>query len=202
MATRLDITWKKFNRLQVIACVWSRWKQKRSIWLCECDCWNKCEVAGYRINSGETKSCWCLMIERTKTANTVHWSSNTKLYDTFRSIKQRCTNENRMDYKNYGWRWIKNEWMSYEDFYRDMADTYKLWLSIDRINVNWNYCKENCRWATPIEQSNNKRNIVVLEYMWINHTISEWAEIRKMKRDIIRSRYYSGWTVWKTLSFN
>lgn len=202
MATRLDITWKKFNRLQVITCIWSRWKQKRSFWLCKCDCWNKCEIAGYKIKSGDTKSCWCLTIERTKLANTKHWASNTNLYNTYRSINQRCTDKNTKNYKNYGWRWIINEWVSYEEFYKDMASTYKPWLSIDRINNDWNYSKENCRWATVKEQANNKRNTIVLEHMWIKHTISEWAEILKVNRNTIRSRYYSGWTVWESLNFN
>lgn len=205
MGNRLELAWSKFNRLQVISYVWVKWKKMRtrSFWLCKCDCWKTCEVEGNKIKSWDTKSCWCLMIEKLKASTTTHWASNTKIYNVYRSIKQRCNDKNRSDYMNYGWRWIINEWKSYEEFYSDMWESYKDWLTIERNDVNWNYSKENCRWATMKEQANNKRNTRILEYKWIKHTIWEWSDIRKIKRSTISQRFYSyGWTIGESLGFN
>lgn len=91
---------------------------------------------------------------------------NKKFKLCFTNIKQRCNNKNYNKFKYYGWRWIKCEWSSFEEFKNDMYESFlthckEFWekqTTIDRIDVNWNYCKNNCRWATFIEQNNNKRN--------------------------------------------
>ena len=103
-------------------------------------------------------------------------------------MKKRCDNGN----KNYGGRGITvcNEWKnSFNTFYEwALNNGYNETLTIDRINVNGNYCPENCRWATITEQQNNKRTNVIIEYDGVSHTVSEWAKILNIKRETLVKR--------------
>lgn len=148
-----DIIWKKFWRLIVIN-EWETVKWRRKF-ICRCGCWNTKLIHYSALQQWLTQSCWCLHNERFN--HFTHWLRKSKLYSRWNMINQRCNNKNNKAYKNYGWRWIKNEWNSFIDFYNDMTPTYIEWLTIDRMNNNWNYCKENCRWATYKEQNLNRR---------------------------------------------
>lgn len=136
-------------------------KEKKRYDKMKCDCWNIGWVARRHLRSGRSKSCWCINIEK----KTTHWSSYSRLYHIYSGIKHRCSNPNSVIFKYYWWRWIKNLWDNYEEFERDMWPGYYAHIeifwekdtTIDRINVNWDYCKENCRRATQKEQANNKR---------------------------------------------
>lgn len=105
-------------------------------------------------------------------------------YHTFINIRSRCNNKNKPDYKNYGWRWIKCEWENFEEFKDDMRESFIqhtniYWrnnTTIDRIDNNGNYCKENCKRATREEQGNNKRCNRI--------SIIDWKEYRRV--DLVR----------------
>lgn len=127
-------------------------------------------------------NCWCRM-------HIKHWKSFTKQYYTYSSLAQRCNNKNHKAYKNYGWRGIKCEWNNFEDFYKDMWESYKDWLQIDRIDNNWHYCKENCRWATPKQNSRNKRK--TLRYNWI--PVGDICEEKWLNYHIIYKRIHELW---------
>jgi hypothetical protein len=91
---------------------------------------------------------------------------------------QRCTNKNRKDYKHYWLRWIVvcDKRKKFEWFIDDMYKSWSEWLELDRIDNNWNYCKENCRWATRKEQNNNQRSNHLITYKWKTQTLAQWAE--------------------------
>lgn len=147
-------------------------------YLCECDCGNKSVVTGQRIRTGETKSCGCLSKKLTKARNRKHGFAGTHIYMIWAGIKSRCTNINNPKYKDYGGRGITmcNEWLnSFEKFYKDVGERPD-GLTLDRIDNNKSYFKENCRWATKSEQSKNRRNTIFMEHMNKKMCLKDWAK--------------------------
>lgn len=117
----------------------------------------------------------------------------TRIYKKYSALKERCNNPNHISYKNYWWRWIKCEWKNFEEFYADMSESYIEWYSIDRINNNWNYSKENCKWASRIEQANNKRTNIFFTHNWESKTLKNWCDILWVKYKTVFSRIKYQW---------
>lgn len=118
-------------------------------------------------------------------------------------MKQRCDKPFNPYYIRYGARGIKYDvrWNSFEEFLSDMESSWKPNTSLDRINNDGNYCKENCRWATPTMQSNNRKNRKVFTHNGKTHTLTEWAKILGKNKSTLSQRIYAyGWSVEKTLS--
>jgi hypothetical protein len=110
-----------------------------------------------------------------------HGESKTKLYRVWRHMIERCNNKNNSEYHNYGERGImvcekwRNSFLSFKDW--AINNGYKECLQIDRFpNNNGNYEPNNCRWATPRENSNNKRNNTLLTYNGITKTVTQWSD--------------------------
>ncbi len=132
-------------------------------WLCKCSCGNMIIIRAGSLLSGKTKSCGCLRqdtsrelrIQEAKHNHTVNYTQ-TPTYRTWRAMMGRCNNPNHKDYPKYGAAGISvsPHWYNFVNFLNDMGirPTGK---SIDRINGNLGYYKENCRWATAKEQGRN-----------------------------------------------
>lgn len=201
MSTFIDLTGIRFGRLVVVRRA-SNDKKGNARWVCVCDCGNETTVLSYNLTSGKIKSCGCL---RKDVANHLtHGETHTRLFNTWRSIKQRCYNPKNPAYKYYGARNIKmyDEWQSNYAIFRDwaIASGYNDNLTIDRIDVNGNYEPLNCRWITINEQQRNRRNNKPITYMGETHCLTEWAEILKFPYGCLYSRLRYGWSLEKTFS--
>lgn len=196
MGKFIDLTGKKFNRLLVKERDFSK-HGKRTYWKCQCDCGNITIVDGVKLKNGTAKSCGCLNEENRKKhiqKLTTHHLRNTRIYDIWISMRKRCENPNDRSYRWYGGRGISvcPEWLGengFINFYNwAMANGYKENLTIDRKNVNGNYCPENCRWATMKEQANNTRRNIIIIYDGKEKTLEELCEQYNLKYGIMYYR--------------
>ncbi len=167
----IDVTGQVFARLSVIKLLDERNKVGKLLFLCECECGALVKVDGKSLRSGNTKSCGCYQKDKVKNIETTHGESVKGTvsveYATWQHIKDRCHNPRCKGYKNYGARSIVvcDEWRySFEKFLEDMGRRPAGRYSLDRIDVNGNYCPENCRWLPLSEQVNNRRCSVLYEY--------------------------------------
>lgn len=133
-----------------------------------------------------------------------HGLSHTRIDNIYKSMVSRCYNKNNSRYKNYGGRGINvcYEWLYDKNIFFKWAleNGYKDNLTIDRIDVDRDYCPNNCKWSTYKEQANNKSNNRLLLFNGVNHTISEWSSITGIKSQTIWARLKSGWSVERALS--
>lgn len=117
-------------------------------------------------------------------------------------MKVRCQNPNFKKYNLYGGRGIRvcDEWQNFEGFYEDMADGYKDGLTIDRIDSNGDYCKENCRWTTFYVQSNNRSCNHAIIHNNKTQNLTQWAREYNMAVSTLSNRLKRGWTVEDALT--
>lgn len=172
MGQKIDLTGQRFGRLVVVCESPKKPPSKAIRWLCRCDCGNLKTVAAFSLNNGSTRSCGCLRKEVAinnipcilvgdEHPNYKHGQANSRIYRTWADMKKRCYNPHVKDYGDYGGRGIAicDEWRNdFIAFYTWAMDNgYRDDLTIDRKDPDGDYCPENCRFATRLEQSRNQR---------------------------------------------
>lgn len=211
----INITGKKFNRLTGVKYVDTR--NKKQYWLFKCDCGKNSITNKANVMRGATKSCGCMNTETSiknilskkcrvngKISVTTHGMTRTRFYNIWCSIMHRCNNHKSENYYLYGGRGIKYEWKSFDEFKDDMYKSYLLHVdefgekqtTIDRINSDGNYYRDNCRWATMGEQANNKRSTKWINYNGKNYTISQLAKEHNLPYKILWQRIKRGESVY------
>lgn len=152
---------KKFSLLKIIedmGTVKDSENKSRRMVRAVCDCGNETVARWDGVSCGKTKSCGCLQPIVVSEASKTHGMSDTPTHDSWTAMKQRCNNPNSRHYENYGGRGITYDprWESFENFLEDMGERPE-GMTLDRIDFNGNYTKENCRWESGSVQVHNQR---------------------------------------------
>ena len=206
-AKLIDLTGQVYERLTVIKRVDDYISPSGSHqvqWLCKCKCGKEVIVTGNNLKNGNSKSCGCYNRELLTKTNLTHNASNTRLYHIWICMKDRCYNPKNKKYKDYGGRGIIicDEWINdfeafanwaYDNGYIENVSRGE--CTIDRIDVNGNYCQQNCRWVNQKVQTNNKRNNHYITYNGETHTVTEWNNILGYKKGVLSRRIFSGWSI-------
>ncbi len=161
-----DITGQKFNKLTTIKRVGTN-SWGGTMWLFRCDCGNEVTRLKYEIVNGKIKSCGCVrkIMHENGSFRKTHNMSRTRFYRIWYAMQNRCNNTCHKQHKNYGGRGISVLWESFVEFKHDMYSSYlnhcalhgEKRTTIDRVDNDGNYCKENCRWASYKKQGANRR---------------------------------------------
>lgn len=181
-----DITGQRFGKLIAI-CVVGKDKYSRNVWQCLCDCGNYTKVTIGNLTSGDTQSCGC-----NHDGHPTHKETKTRLYRIWQNIKGRCYCDTDDAYINYGARGIfvcdewKNDFLMFKKW--AVENGYQENLTIERKDVNGNYCPENCCWIPKGEQANNKRNTIRI----MGKTLRDISEITGFKYARLYGHYRRG----------
>lgn len=149
-------------------------------WACSCSCGKELAVISHKLREGSAKDCGCRVkpVRETKSS----------LKEVWLRMLERCNSPKHIGYKNYGGRGIKvsEDWLTFENFERDMGPSNG--LTLERIDTNLGYNKDNCKWDTFLAQTRNRRCTITLTYN--NHTkpLSEWAQITGIPNQILINR--------------
>ena len=200
----MDLTGQKYGRLTVLnrASDYIKKSGKKIVrWHCKCDCGNEVDVIASDLRSGHTQSCGCYMIDRTKETSATHGKTNTRLYNVWSNMRERCYCPTLPTYPRYGGRGIKmcdewhNSYLVFEQWalnngYNENAPRGE--CTIDRIDVDGNYCPENCRWVNQKAQMSNVSYNHYETLNGITHTVAEWADIYGLPYQMLEGRLCRG----------
>jgi hypothetical protein len=139
---------------------------------------------------------------KTHKTHQYHGMSNLPEYQVWADMKARCGNPKHRQYKNYGARGIAvcAQWTEFATFIKDMGLRPTASHSIERLENDKNYCKENCIWATQKQQNRNTRQNHHLTFNGKTLSIAEWVEITGINRATLCHRLSLRWSVEKTLT--
>ena len=195
---KIDMTGKRIAHLLVLEEVGRR--QRAVVWRCRCDCGVEKTIAGTDLRRGAYISCGCATRFKSGRGRT-HGASGEPTYSIWSGMLSRCSEaskgKSRRLYFDKGIR-VCDEWHSYEGFVADMG-VRPDGMSIDRIDGNKGYNKENCRWATQKEQANNTSRNQIIEANGKSQTVAAWAEETGLIANTIIYRLRRGWPAHKAV---
>lgn len=207
MGVLKDLTGQVFGLLTVIKRSGSD-KYRHSVWECQCECGRISYTLGTSLVTGHTKSCGCQESLHEKNPRPIKIptapprTDKERLKIVFNGMWQRCTKPNSPNWDHYGARGITvcEDWSSLESFIKwSMANGHSQDLTLDRIDVNGPYSPENCRWATYVEQANNRRTTIYFEVNKKKYTWEELSKVTTTTRTVFFRRMREGWNIVEAL---
>lgn len=179
----------------------SRWKP---LWEFKCSCGNIKTLNIYCVLSGAVRSCKCLHLDMViKHGHARGCKKASPTYSSWVACIERCRNPNVRCYSRYGGRGIKvcDRWTnSFENFLEDMGHR-PFGHTLDRINNDGPYCKENCKWSTPKEQGNNRENSPIITWGDVTLNLMQWSEKTGLSKSLIYARFFrQNWSAEKALT--
>lgn len=157
----------------------------------QCDCGSPPkEVLGPNLGEHRTKSCGCARATECAARNAVHGRRSARVYESWRGLKARVTRESHVKFPDYGGRGLDMDprWQVFKEFYSDMGDPPSPTHSIERRNNDWGYWKDNCIWATALQQGANKRNNIHIAWRGQNLILAEACRRAGVKDGSVSSR--------------
>lgn len=158
----------------------------------------ECSYCGKQIEKRKdvgvhNESCGCRVghnLQSQSEANITHNMSKSKQYTVWNAMRERCHNPKNPGYHNYGGRGItySDKWATFKGFWEDMGDTYVPGLTIERVDVNKGYSKDNCIWIKPELQARNRRDVVLYKIDNIRYTIPELSKKSGVPESTLRHR--------------
>ena len=200
-----QIAGRKFGRLLVLSRA-GNCKHGNAMWNCVCDCGATGVFKGRNLTIGKTKSCGCWLIEQRRSpkkhGHTSRKHGTSSEWNAWKAIRQRCENPNNPCWKDYGGRGITvcERWHAFPNFLHDMGLKPSPDLSLERVNNNAGYSKENCIWASRGVQNRNTRRNRILEFNGKSQTLRDWATEYGMPFNRLYFRILRGWTMEKALT--
>jgi len=197
MSKLINRSGHRYGRLSVLKDSGER-KEGQVLWRCICDCGNKTTVRSSNLANGVTKSCGCFSRESSSKRMKTHDMTNSPEFIIWGSMIARCTNPKHKSFKRYGERGITvcDEWHKFENFYKDMGNRPKKGLTLDRIDNEKDYSKENCKWSTTKEQNRNRHNSVSFN----GECTAVAAQRLGCSTSAIIKRLKRGWTIEKAFT--
>jgi len=193
----LDISGQRFHSVVARRVTDFRTRRGEPYWDCECDCGLIFQATSANLRRGRYQSCGCqkgtLAGERRKRHGESSKHGQTAEYRAFSNARNRCNNTNNRSYADYGGRGVEFRFESLEQFLAVLGRRPTPKHSLDRINPDGHYEPNNVRWATPIEQANNKRNNTCLTIDGETKTVAQWAKLVQVSDHRIRRRLGDGW---------
>lgn len=189
----IDLTGKRFGKWTVLGEAINH-PSKYVHWDVACECGTKRSIRGNRLTGNRSQGC--------KACSKRHGMSRTSEHNTWKQMKQRCNNPNDKAFPRYGGNGIAicERWNSFETFYADMGPKPSASHSVDRIDGSKGYSPENCRWATPKEQSQNRDFVRMITFQGETLCLTDWATKVGIDFKTLYSRLNYGWSIEKTLT--
>lgn len=187
---RLVVLWRGPNKVEPSGAT-------RSAWQCRCDCGTGIVVTGHALSKGHTRSCGCL----TKEKPIKHGMARKPIYRVWWMMRQRCENPNFTSFASYGGRGITvcDRWQEFSNFYADMGDPTP-GMTLERIDNDKGYNPDNVRWASRLEQAQNRRTNTLLSHAGQTLTLAEWGRVTGLGKQIVTKRFKSGWSPERILT--
>lgn len=207
----LNLVGRRYGRLTVVS--FHDMEKSRARWLCNCECGNVVVARSGALQRGSKQSCGCLLPYVNGVLNRTHGQGHPKArtseYRTWEGLQQRCCNPSYHSFANYGGRGITvcDRWRNgeggigpFECFIADMGMKPSALHSIDRVDVDGHYSPENCRWATPKQQSRNRRDCHYVECAGRRMALIEACEVSGVKYTLVQQRIARGETFSEAIS--